>query len=100
MIALFIAAMNAGRVPVVHGDGLQSRDFTYVDNVVQALLRAADAPGVSGQVFNIGTGSSITVLDLVAALNRLLGRNLMPQHAPARAGDVRHSRANIERAGR
>ena len=67
---------------------------------MQALLKAADAPGVSGQVCNVGTGHSITLLDLVAALNRLLGRNLMPQHAPARAGDVRHSRANIERAGR
>ncbi len=100
VIALFIAAMRAGRAPVVHGDGLQSRDFTYVANVVQALTKAADAPGVSGRVFNVGTGNSVTVLDLVAALNDLLGRDLAPQHAPARAGDVRHSRARIEAARR
>lgn len=97
VIALFIAAMSEGRIPTVHGDGLQSRDFTYVDNVVQALTKAADAPDVSGQVFNVGTGRSITLLDLVACLNRLLGRSLTPQHVPSRAGDVRYSLANIER---
>jgi UDP-glucose 4-epimerase len=100
VIALFIAAMMAGRPPVVHGDGLQSRDFTYVSNVAQVLMLAADAPGVSGQVFNVGTGNSVTVLDLVAALNRLLGSDLKAQHGPARGGDVRHSRANISRARR
>lgn len=98
VIALFIAAMSAGRAPVIHGDGLQSRDFTYVDNVVQALLKAAEAPGVSGQVFNIGTGRSITVLDLVAGLNRLLRQNIVAQHVSPRSGDVRFSRANIGRA--
>jgi UDP-glucose 4-epimerase len=100
VIALFIAAMTAGREPIVHGDGLQSRDFTYVNNVVQALLKAADAPDVSGRVFNIGTGRSVTVLDLVAGLNRLLGKNLVARHAPPRAGDVRYSRANIDHARR
>jgi len=100
VIALFIRTMMAGRTPVVHGDGLQSRDFTYVANVVQALLGAADAPGASGQVFNVGTGSSTTLLDLLAALNRLFGCELIPHHGPARVGDVRHSRANIERARR
>jgi UDP-glucose 4-epimerase len=100
VIALFIAAMCAGRTPIVHGDGLQSRDFTYVANAVQALIRAAEAPGVSGRVYNVGMGSSITVLDLVAALNRLLGKNLQPQHGPPRAGDVRFSCADISRARR
>jgi UDP-glucose 4-epimerase len=100
VIALFIAAMTEGRVPTVHGDGLQSRDFTYVDNVVQALLKAAEAPNVSGEVFNVGTGRSVTVLDLVAGLNRLLGKNIVPRHAPPRAGDVRYSLANIERTRR
>jgi UDP-glucose 4-epimerase len=100
VIALFIAAMTAGREPIVHGDGFQSRDFTYVDNVVQALLKAADAPDISGRVFNIGTGRSVTVLDLVAGLNRLLGKNLVARHAPPRAGDVRYSRANIDHARR
>ena len=98
VIALFIAAMAAGRVPMVHGDGLQSRDFTYVSNAVQALIRAAEAPDVSGKVYNIGTGRSVTILDLVAALNRLLGTGLVPKHGEARPGDVRHSRADISRA--
>jgi UDP-glucose 4-epimerase len=98
VIALFIAAMARGQAPIIHGDGLQSRDFTYVGNAVQALLRAAETPGVSGRVYNVGTGSSITVLDLVAVLNRLLGSQLVPQHAPSRAGDVRFSRADISRA--
>jgi UDP-glucose 4-epimerase len=98
VIALFITAMASGRTPTVHGDGLQSRDFTYVTNAVQALIRAAEAPGVSGKVYNIGTGRSITILDLVDALNRLLGTKLVPKHGPARPGDVRHSRADISRA--
>lgn len=98
VIALFITAMASGRVPTVHGDGLQSRDFTYVANAVQALIRAAEAPGISGKVYNIGTGRSITILDLVAALNRLLGTKLVPKHGPPRPGDVRHSRADISRA--
>jgi UDP-glucose 4-epimerase len=97
VIALFAAALSAGRTPVVHGDGLQSRDFVYVGDVVQALMRAAAAPGVAGRVFNVGTGRQITVLDLIATLNSLLGKSIVPQHGPARAGDVRHSRADISR---
>jgi UDP-glucose 4-epimerase len=100
VIALFTAAMMAGRSPRVYGDGLQSRDFTYVADAVQALVKAAAAPGVSGRVYNIGTGHSVTVLDLVRVLNRLLGTSLDAQHEPPRAGDVRHSRADICRARR
>jgi UDP-glucose 4-epimerase len=98
VIALFITAMTAGRTPMIHGDGLQSRDFTYVSNAVQALIRAAEAPDASGKVYNIGTGRSVTILDLVAALNRLLGTKLVPKLGPPRPGDVRHSRADISRA--
>jgi UDP-glucose 4-epimerase len=98
VIALFTAAMSAGKAPTVHGDGLQSRDFTYVTNAVQALMKASAAPGVSGNVYNVGTGATITVLDLVTALNKLLGTNLKPVHAAPRAGDVRFSRADIRRA--
>ena len=99
VIALFTAAMNAGKRPTVFGDGLQSRDFTDVRDVVQALMKAAEAPPeVSGKVYNIGTGRSVSVLDLIAALNRLLGTGLEAVHGPARAGDVRHSRADISRA--
>src|SRR5262249_10827244 len=101
VIALFAAAMSAGRRPTVFGDGLQSRDFTDVRDVVQALVKAASAPAsVSGAVYNVGTGRSVSVLDLVAALNRLLGTDLAPEHGPERAGDVRHSRADITRARR
>lgn len=100
VIALFAAAMAAGRAPTVHGDGLQSRDFTYVANAVQAVRRAAEAPGVSGNVYNVGTGACITVLDLVAALNELLGTRLKPEFGPMRTGDVRFSRADISRARR
>jgi UDP-glucose 4-epimerase len=100
VIALFIAAMVEGRTPLINGDGLQSRDFTYVDNAVQALLRAADAPAAAGNVYNIGNGVSTSVLELVKQLLQLLGTNLQPSHGPARAGDVRHSQADITRARR
>src|SRR5262245_59311654 len=95
VIALFADAMAAGRRPTVHGDGMQSRDFTYVANAVQALRKAAEAPDVSGNVYNVGTGRSVTVLDLIGALNRELGTDLAPKFGPARAGDVRFSRADI-----
>jgi UDP-glucose 4-epimerase len=97
VIALFTAAMASGRAPTIHGDGLQSRDFTFVANAVQALTRAADAQGASGNVYNVGTGCSVTVLELVAALNALLGTDLAPTFAPPRAGDVKFSQADISR---
>ena len=100
VIALFTAALTAGRTPTIFGDGLQARDFTYVTDVVQALRKAADAPGVSGRVYNIGTGRSVNLLELIAALNQQLGTNVTPQHAAPRAGDIRFSCADIARAGR
>ena len=100
VIALFVAAMSAGKQPNVFGDGLQTRDFVYVENVVQALLQAAVAPAASGNVYNIGNGQAVTVLDLVKHLNDLLGTKLPPVHAAPRAGDVRYSQADISRARR
>lgn len=102
VIALFTAAMARGEAPTVHGDGLQSRDFTFVANAVQALRKAADADAgvASGNVYNVGTGRSVTVLDLVNALNVILGKNLAVTHAPTRAGDVKFSRADISRTRR
>ncbi len=100
VIAIFAAAMSTGRAPTVHGDGLQTRDFTYVANVVQALQKAAEVPGISGKTYNVGTGQRTTIMDLAAALNRLLGTDHRPQHGPARAGDVRHSCADISRTRR
>jgi UDP-glucose 4-epimerase len=97
VIAIFTAALTGGRVPTVHGDGLQSRDFVYVSDVADALIRASTTPGVSGQVFNVGTGKSVTLLELVAEMNAILGTSATPTHAAPRAGDIRHSRAKIER---
>jgi UDP-glucose 4-epimerase len=99
VIALFIAAMAGGKTPSVHGDGLQSRDFTFVSNAVQALRKgaSADAQVASGNVYNVGTGQSVTVLDLVAALNRILGKKLTVTHGPPRVGDVKYSLADIAR---
>ena len=97
VIALFTAAMSQGKRPMVQGDGLQSRDFTSVANAVQALVKAAEAPEVSGCVYNVGTGRTVTILDLVAALNRILGTKLAPQFVASRPGDVKFSKADIRR---
>jgi UDP-glucose 4-epimerase len=97
VIAIFTAALSTGRTPTVHGDGLQSRDFVYVSDVADALIRAADTPGVSGRVYNVGTGNSVTLLELIAELNAILGTSAVPVHGEPRAGDIRHSRARIER---
>jgi len=97
VIAIFAAMLLSGRTPAIHGDGLQSRDFVSVTDVAKALILASEAPGVSGNVYNVGTGGSVNLLQLVAALNAILGTNAVPAHGPPRAGDVRHSRARIER---
>ncbi len=98
VIAIFAAALSEGRIPTLFGDGQQTRDFTYVTDVVQALLLAAERPGVSGQVFNVGTGRGTSLLQLLAALNRQLGTSVVPRHADTRPGDIRHSRADIGKA--
>jgi UDP-glucose 4-epimerase len=98
VIPKFIAAMTNGRRPLVHGDGEQSRDFTYVADVVQANLLAAEAPGVSGQVYNIACGRRTSLLELVRHLNELLGTNIEADRTEVRPGDVRHSLASIDAA--
>jgi len=100
VIPLFINAMLAGKQPVSYGDGLQSRDFCYLSNVVKANLLSADAPGVSGRVFNIASGESTDLLTLLEVLNRLLDINIKPLHELPRPGDVRESRADIAQARR
>ena len=82
----------------VYGDGLQSRDFTYVDNVVAANLLAARVAGVSGRVFNIACGTRYSLLDIVASLEKIVGHRLEREHREARRGDVRHSQADIAAA--
>jgi nucleoside-diphosphate-sugar epimerase len=100
VIAKFCTGMLAGKAPVIYGDGLQARDFTFIENVVQANLLAAEAGGAAGKVFNVAGGQSISLLQLVAELNRLTGQSLKPQFEPARVGDVRSSLADISAAQR
>jgi len=98
VIPRFITAALRGEPLEVHGDGKQTRDFTYVSNVVEANLRAATAPGVSGAVFNVAGGERHSVLDLVRAFEELLGRELPVAHTPPRPGDVRDTQADVTRA--
>ena len=100
VIPRFITALLEGKSPVVYGDGLQSRDFTYVDNVVDANLLASEAGGAAGQAFNIACGGRYTLLDLLAKLKEILGTGIEPIHEAARAGDVKDSQASIEAAER
>lgn len=100
VIALFAKALTEGRIPTVFGDGKQTRDFVYVGDVVRCLGFAAQKPGVSGQVFHVGTGRGTDLWQLISALNHTLGTDISPKLAPARAGDVRHSCANIEKTSK
>ncbi|MBI4246542.1 MAG: SDR family oxidoreductase [Candidatus Rokubacteria bacterium] len=84
----------------VHGDGTQSRDFTYIDNVVEANLLAARAEDVAGEVFNVGCGDRISLLAVIERLEALLGRRLERRHTPLRAGDVPHTLADVSKAKR
>ena len=84
----------------IHGDGEQSRDFTYIDNVVQGNLKAMDTPGVSGEVFNVACGTRHSLLAIADAIGAFLGRELPRTHTPPRAGDVRHTLADISKAER
>ncbi len=97
-IPAFITAILENRPPKVYGDGEQTRDFTYIENVVAANLLAAKAKQTAGQVVNIACGSRITVNEIIAEINRLLGRNVKPDYLPSRAGDIKHSWAEIELA--
>lgn len=100
VIPLFVSALLSGRQPTIFGDGLQSRDFTYVDNVVEANLLAANAEGASGKVYNVACGESLSVLDLLKEICRQLDKPFDPRFAPPRAGDVKHSWADVSAARR
>ncbi|HEY7791982.1 MAG TPA: SDR family oxidoreductase [Vicinamibacterales bacterium] len=98
VISLFISALVEGRQPVIYGDGGQTRDFTYVANVVDGVLRASQADGVSGKVINVATGGRVSLNELFQTLRDLVGSDLEPRYAETRAGDVRDSQADITRA--
>ena len=98
VLSRFITALRDGGQPVVFGDGEQTRDFTYVSNVVDATLRAAQTPGVSGRVFNVGTGGRFSLNYTLALLARISGKPASPRHDPPRAGDIRDSQADITQA--
>jgi nucleoside-diphosphate-sugar epimerase len=98
VIPKFITAVLDGEPPVIHGDGEQSRDFTYIDNAVDANLLAARAEGVAGEAFNIACGARISLNQLVAELEGIAGTSVEPTHTDPRPGDVLHSLADISKA--
>ena len=100
VISLFIRALVEGRQPTIYGDGEQTRDFTYVANVVDGVLRACTAANASGEVINVATGGRISLNRLFAALKDLTGSSVEPVYAAERAGDVRDSQADISKARR
>jgi nucleoside-diphosphate-sugar epimerase len=100
VIPKFVTAMLGSRPPIVEGDGLQTRDFTFIDNVVHGTLLACHTPGVAGETFNIACGDRINLLEMITLLNGFMGTRIEPVFADPRPGDVRHSRASIEKARR
>jgi UDP-glucose 4-epimerase len=97
-IPAFVTSVIHGKSPIVYGDGEQSRDFTYIDNVVHANLLAAKASKVSGEVVNIACGQRVTINQIIELISRTLGKEVKPDYRPVRPGDVKHSLASIELA--
>jgi nucleoside-diphosphate-sugar epimerase len=98
VISLFSSAILTGRQPVIYGDGGQTRDFTYVANVVDGVLRACEAPKAAGQVMNVATAGRISLNELLRQMNAICGTNLQAIYEDARVGDVRDSQADISKA--
>ncbi|HEY7289053.1 MAG TPA: SDR family oxidoreductase [Vicinamibacterales bacterium] len=98
VISLFATALLEGRQPVIYGDGEQTRDFTYVANVVDGVLRACEAPSVAGSMMNVATGGRISLNDLLETMNRILGTSIKAVYREPRAGDVKDSQADITKA--
>ena len=99
-VPLFIRAVAAGEPVTINGDGEQSRDFTYVDNVVDATLRAGDTPGVSGEIFNVAAGAPATVNAVAETIGAILGKPVEKVNLPPRPGDIRDSWADLSKAER
>jgi UDP-N-acetylglucosamine/UDP-N-acetylgalactosamine 4-epimerase len=100
VIPRFVTALKRRERPVIYGDGLQSRDFTFVANVVEANLLACYTPDAAGEFFNVACGARFTLLDLLKTLSELMNVTVEPHHEPARAGDVKHSLADIAKIQR
>jgi len=100
VIPKFIEMALCGEQPVIYGDGEQSRDFTFVDNVVSANLLAASTPGIGGQIYNVAASGTYTLLKVVEMIAGELGQEISPRFEPARAGDIKHSWADIDKARR
>jgi UDP-glucose 4-epimerase len=98
VLSRFMLAIIQGEPPVIFGDGEQSRDFTYIDNVVEETLRTCEAPGASGMVFNGGTGDRITLNAVLKLLEKITGKRIQANYDPPRAGDIRDSQADISLA--
>jgi nucleoside-diphosphate-sugar epimerase len=97
-IPAFVTSILKNQPPTIYGDGEQSRDFTYIDNVVEANLCAARAKKTNGEVVNIACGEKVTVNQIIAMINEIVGKNVKPNYVPARKGDVKHSLADITAA--
>jgi UDP-glucose 4-epimerase len=100
VISVFATALLQNRPPTIFGTGEQTRDFTYVANVVDGVLRACEAPGASGQIVNVATGGRISLNQLFETMRRLIGATVQPVYQDARAGDVSDSQADISLAGK
>jgi UDP-glucose 4-epimerase len=98
VIPRFVTAVLAGESPVIFGDGTQSRDFCFIENVIDANLLATTAPGVGGRIFNIAGGERHDLLELCQLVGKILGVQVTPRHEPPRPGDVKHSLADVRRA--
>src|ERR671936_2806230 len=98
VISLFSTALLEGRRPTIYGDGEQTRDFTYVANVVDGVLRACEARNVAGEVINVATGGRISLNELLRVMNAIVGTNIQPIYKDPRPGDVRDSQADISKA--
>ena len=98
VISLFSTALSEGRRPTIYGDGEQTRDFTYVANVVDGVLRACTAPDAAGEAINVACGTRISLNDLLRVMNHVVGTNVQAVYKEERAGDVKDSQADIAKA--
>ena len=100
VISVFSTALSEGRRPTIYGDGGQTRDFTYVANVVDGVLRACEAPNAAGEAINVACGTRISLNELLRVMNRIVGTNIEAVYQEVRHGDVKDSQADISKAKR